>query len=399
MWHDLIIYTPMYVTLFWAIALFMSKRQSNEAKHFLGVFMFTAFLLYASHAIFFNRLFEIYLFVEPVYIAASLSVYPLYYWYIKLLTIETKVRLSNLRSLLPALLLSLATSAVFLLMSGTERNLFIQKYLLHHGRIGGDPAIVKAQYVIYLLSRLAFAVQVIYFLVKGSRLVLRYNRRVANFYSNLESKTILWVNLLLFSFVVTSAMSIVFNVIGKAAFFERDLLLLIPSTIFSVLLFIIGLQGYMQNHTVTDLEIDELQAPEPAVTETAHLGEGLKKQHSLQIKEDLLRLFADKKIYKNPDLKITQVSALLRTNRTYLSNVINGEFSKPFSEFVNAYRIDESKGLLIDSSLKNYSLEFISEKSGFGSLSSFIRVFREMEGITPGKYRDKKQREQQMFGK
>ena len=94
------------------------------------------------------------------------------------------------------------------------------------------------------------------------------------------------------------------------------------------------------------------------------------------------------KIYKNSDLKITQVSAKLQTNRTYVSNIINSDFSSSFSDFVNRYRIDEAKKMLTDDLLKNYSMNYISEAVGFGSLNTFIRVFKEKEGLTPGRFRD-----------
>jgi len=108
-----------------------------------------------------------------------------------------------------------------------------------------------------------------------------------------------------------------------------------------------------------------------------------------RLKENLLDLFKSQQLYKKTDLKITQVAARLNTNRTYVSNIINNEFLCSFSEFVNQYRIIEAKKILKEGSSKNFSLEHISELVGFGSLHTFIRVFKESEGITPGRYRDK----------
>lgn len=378
MWRDLIIYTPMYVTFFWAVVLLLTYQQNNRAKHFLGFFMFTAFLLYLSHAIFFNKYLSVYLIFEPIYIFASLSVYPLYFWYIKLLTVDSKIDYQNLWKLFPALFLSTLIALIYLAMLPEERNIFISHHLLHQETPEKPTFIIEIQKWIYRATRVIFASQVIFFLIYGSKLVVRYNNRIANFYSNLESKTIVWVKLLLISFVVTSLMSIVFNMIGKVAFFNHVLLLLIPSLVFSVLLFLIGLQGYMQNHTVADLEFDEQQ----------NQGSELIKYNKNILKENLLELFETDAIFKQPDLKITHISTKLQTNRTYISNLINTEFSCTFSDFVNKYRLQEAKKLLSHESSKIYSLDHVSEKSGFGSLSTFIRVFRDSEGITPGRYRD-----------
>lgn len=379
MFKDLIIYTPMYVTLFWAMVLLSSKRNTNLAKHFLGVFMILAFFVYLSHAVYFKKHSEVFLYFDPLYNFASLSVYPLYFWYIKLLTVDTRVNLRNLRLLFPALLLGLATLVTYWFMSPQERINYVDGFLFNEPISTPDTLGVLFQKGVYILSRLTFTVQVVFFLIFGSRLVKKYNLRVANFYSNLDNKTIVWVNILLISFVVTSLMGIIFNVIGRAVFFDSPYLLIIPSVIFSGLLFLIGLQGHMQNYAVANLIVDEIQQPDF----------DLKTFNKELLKKKLLTVFKKDKIYRNSDLKITQVSIQLQTNRTYVSNLINNDFACSFSEFVNQFRLLEAKQLLANPSTNHLSLDSISESVGFGSLGTFIRVFKESEGITPGHFRDK----------
>lgn len=378
MLHDLIVYTPLYVTFFWALVLLLTYRQKNRAKHFLGYFMIVASVLYLCHAIFFNKYYSAYIIFEPIYVAAMLSVYPMYFWYIKLLTVETRLEHQNLWKLFPALFFGVASATVYYFMSPDERRIFIDHYVLLHHVYADETLIVGVQKWIYRASRMVFAAQVVFFLVYGSRLVMRYNERIANFYSNLEEKTIVWVHLLLLSFVVTSIISMIFNIIGKGVFMENQLLLLIPSAIFSVLLFFIGFQGYMQNHTVADLELDELQSP---ISD-------LKRMNNKVLREKLVELFEHEAVFKQQDLKITHVSALLQTNRTYVSNLINTEFSCTFNDFVNQYRLEYAKQLLAEEASNVYSLDYIAEKSGFGSLSTFIRVFRDSEKTTPGRFRN-----------
>lgn len=377
--EDLIIYTPMYVTFFWAVVLLLSKHENNRAKFFLGVFMFVAFLLYLAHAHFFKKAISTFQFFDPLYMFASLSVYPLYYWYIKLLSVETSFRWYNLRLLAPAALFTFATITVYLLMSVSERQTYLNELLMNRDRHASDSKLISLQKTIYLISRIVFISQVLYFLIKGQKLVKRYNRQVANFYSNLESRSIIWVNYILYSMLITAIMSIVFNILGRSFFMESPFFLLIPSLIFSVLLFFIGFLGHMQNHTVVDLETDDL--PEKDVIP--------KSYNTARLNEKLLYLFINEAIYKNPDLKITHLSEKLHTNRTYISKHINTQFSCTFSDFVNRYRIEEAKRLLTEDSSKTYSLNYISEKSGFGSMGSFMRVFRDFEGITPGQFRER----------
>lgn len=379
MWIDLITYTPMYVTGFWALVLLLSSGKKNRAKQFLGFFMILAFGVYFSHALFFQKQLALYLFFDPVYLFSSLSVYPMYYLYIRLLTVESNLKRKNLFLLLPALIFGLASAVVYLLMTATERIDYVQSFLFRIKEVKTESELFIIQRIIYAGSRIAFMIQIAFFLVMGRKLVLQYNSRIVNFYSSLESKTIVWVNLLLYSFFATSVMSIIFNLLGRSLFLNSILFLLIPSVIFSVLLFFIGFQGYMQNYTVIDLAEDEQVQPELS----------MKEYNQTQIRGRLIELFDNHQIYKQSDLKITLVSLKLQTNRTYVSNLINTEFNCSFSDFVNNYRIAEAKKLLADSANQNYSLDYVSETSGFGSIHSFIRIFKEREGITPGKFRTK----------
>ncbi len=378
MLQDIIIYTPMYVTFIWGVILASARNENNKAKFLLSIFMFTAFLLYLSHAVFFNQNVRVYAYFDPLYIFAALSVYPLYYWYIKLLTVESAIKMYNIRMLLPAVLLSSASFIIYQMMDKEELTGYVYGFLLNHKEEIPGTLMVKLQKINYITVRAVFGIQVFFFLVYGRKLVSSYNHQIANFYSNLESKSLLWVSFFLYSLIATALMSIAFNLIGRSAFLESKILLLIPSFIFSVLLFFIGLIGSMQNHAVVNLEHDSL----------SHTASESRKYSNEQLSKQLIELFLIKNAYRNPDLKITDVAQLLGTNRTYVSELINNEFKCSFVEFVNHYRFNEAKRLLNEDNSENYSLNEISEHAGFGSPGTFIRVFRQFEGITPGRYRE-----------
>ena len=378
MWYDLVVYTPMYATAFWAVVFLLSPVKKNRAKHFLGLFMVVAFLLYLSHTLFFKQEFDAYLIMDPVYTFASLAVYPMYYWYIRLLTVEPAINYRNLLLLLPAFVVSVATLFVYVLMSEAETMEYLQHFLLNRKPVSELSSLAQTQGIIFIIGRIVFAATVIYSLVFGRKLVIQYNKKVANFYSNLEDKTIVWVKYLLYSFVATSLMSFIFNVIGRSVFIEFAGWLLVPSLIFSLLLFFIGFQGYIQNYSVVELAEDEQKVP-------AH---GLSFSNSEQLKKEVVQLFENEKIYRDPNLKITHVCNRLKTNRTYISKLINNQFNSTFSDFVNSYRVEEAKTLLTQNPSHLFSLNHVSEAAGFGSLSSFIRIFKDKVGVTPGRYRE-----------
>jgi hypothetical protein len=77
-------------------------------------------------------------------------------------------------------------------------------FYLAEARCFPDTLVVQLQKWTYIACRTVFAVQVVYFLIHGRRLVRRYHAQIADFYSNLDSKSLLWVNFILYSFVFAS---------------------------------------------------------------------------------------------------------------------------------------------------------------------------------------------------
>lgn len=95
-------------------------------------------------------------------------------------------------------------------------------------------------------------------------------------------------------------------------------------------------------------------------------------------------LFERDHVYLNPRLRLTELAALLGTNRTYLSQYINQCCDTTFYDFVNDYRIHHAK-LLLHST--DDTLDTIAMKSGFNSLSTFRRAFQQREGKSPIEFR------------
>ena len=95
---------------------------------------------------------------------------------------------------------------------------------------------------------------------------------------------------------------------------------------------------------ITPTSETELSPVFPALPEKYLKNLGIKRE---KMKNELVQLFDEKEIYTNGNLTITDVAALLGTNRTYVSNVINNEFGFSFYQFVNKYRIQKATILFI----------------------------------------------------
>ncbi|WP_297085855.1 helix-turn-helix transcriptional regulator [uncultured Draconibacterium sp.] len=370
--------SPVYATLFWGVTLLIQRRPANQSRFVLGIFMLFACMLYVSHTVFFLEFYHTYSFFESIYLYAGLSVYPLFYTYILLLsTIRFNTR-RHLLHFLPGILFGVVALILTSLLTPDQRIYYVKHILINENLKNIDTTtLTGVKALVFLISRIIFILQTVIYLIFGIRIANQHNKTINNFFSETEGKRMNWVRDISILVLGVSLAAISFALLGRSYFVQHDLLLLLPSAFFTVFFFILGYKGNLQQPIYERLyENDEaLSYQEDAPPEENNL------------KERLLVLFEENKIYRLNDLRIHTISESLHTNRTYISRLINEEFQMNFNEFVNQYRIKEAKELLRTPASTKYTMEYIAEQAGFGSVASFSRVFKEIEGVTPGKYR------------
>jgi AraC-like DNA-binding protein len=108
-----------------------------------------------------------------------------------------------------------------------------------------------------------------------------------------------------------------------------------------------------------------------------------------ELYDEIERYFEEKQPYQNPDFNIQQLATDLNSNVTYISKALNQKNGNNFKAFLNNYRISEVKRNLNDKEHEKFTLKHIYNKAGFIHQSTFNRVFREVEGVTPSEYIEK----------
>lgn len=92
--------------------------------------------------------------------------------------------------------------------------------------------------------------------------------------------------------------------------------------------------------------------------------------------------------YRQKDLTLDKMAALLCSNRTYVSNTINKIAGTSFNSYINRYRIREAIHILSAKTPdKKISMKEISDYLGYNSVQVFNKVFKEETGVSPGIYR------------
>ena len=103
------------------------------------------------------------------------------------------------------------------------------------------------------------------------------------------------------------------------------------------------------------------------------------------IKEKLAQLMQSKKLYKDEDLRLEDVALELSISKHQLSRILNEEFGKNFYQFINSYRIEEAKKLLVANPV--LPIIDITYEIGFKSTSAFYKNFSDYEKMSPNEYR------------
>jgi len=104
------------------------------------------------------------------------------------------------------------------------------------------------------------------------------------------------------------------------------------------------------------------------------------------ILEKLLR-FEQSDKFTNPKLNISTVAIQLKTNTTYLSQIINKYKGKNFSIYINELRINYiCEKIHNNPEYLAYKISYLGEMAGFTSHSTFTTTFRSVTGMSPSTF-------------
>ena len=111
-----------------------------------------------------------------------------------------------------------------------------------------------------------------------------------------------------------------------------------------------------------------------------------KKEDTLLLNEwkpKIEALLKNDKLYEDPELSLTQIAKLLKTNPSVISKVINQGFQMNFNDLINFYRVEAVKEKLNAGEQKLQTLLGIAFDCGFNSKATFNRAFKKFALVSP----------------
>ncbi|WP_430411292.1 tetratricopeptide repeat protein [Kordia sp.] len=137
------------------------------------------------------------------------------------------------------------------------------------------------------------------------------------------------------------------------------------------------------------LTIEKLEQPKEKVVPETVVKESnnpVTDENAIQILT-ALETFEEKELYLRQDCTLGYVAKKVKTNTSYLSNVINTYKEKSFKSYLSELRINTALVKLKNNDkLRSYTIKAIAEEFGFKRSETFSRAFKAQTGMYPSYY-------------
>jgi len=265
--------------------------------------------------------------------------------------------------------------------------------------------------------------QITGYFILSLRLIRSHSRTIRQNFSSIENISLSWLRNLIFVFFSLLCMYTFFSVFSQfyGVYKEAEYLL---NLMIAVSIFIMGYKGITQpeifaplDNTGSRLEYDlppenddkkttptmseelssqmEFAASESlpqSVEETGQPGKykksALTDEQSDKILARLTTVMEKEKPYLEMGITLPMLSRMINASPHHLSQVVNEKLGKSFFDFINEYRVQETKKALFSSKAERFSILGIAMDAGFNSKSSFYNAFKKHTGMTPSQFKE-----------
>ena len=157
------------------------------------------------------------------------------------------------------------------------------------------------------------------------------------------------------------------------------------SVTMSAFIYMVGYLGFHQPEIMSDFHMNGKTGEKKYVRST------LTADQSKLLVEKLLRIMTEGKPYLDSNLKIQQLADMMDISSHHLSQLINENLQQNFADFINSYRINEARQLLISANYENEKVLSVAFDSGFSNKATFNTLFKKHTGMSPSEFRKRHQ--------
>lgn len=371
---NLIIISGILQVFILSVILFCQKRGDYKANKLFGILIFLSALHFSWYMILDSNLDQI---LGPFYLRIPfsylLAIGPLFYFYTRTLTVRKfQFCYSDLKHFIPLSVEVLLQIALTLYSMSLHQQIYISPF-----------------FTIFKCIELLAGITSIFIYVKRSlRLVVTYERSIAENYSDHSHMTLSWLvrlmkySTILWTFWLVFELCFIVFWYFQLHFGVVYLILYALMTITTYGTYWIGLEGLRNGGSLSDNRF----AAEKMFAQPVNFYAKTDPLEKDKIVRRLTHVMENEKLFLHEALTLTLLAERLEVNPNMVSFILNQVIKRSFHDYVNDYRIDEVKRRMADPRYDHLKLIEIAYESGFNSKATFNRVFKKSVGSSPSAY-------------
>ncbi len=363
--------------LLFGIMLLLLHSKKNRPTLFLGLFILLFSLEPIPNILEDMGILLQYPVLELPPIHFHFLAYPLFYIYIQKISVFNSKKPSYW-TLIPGFIETVIGLVIFFLPVETKLELKVSSYAL-----------------VYFVFGLCYS---IFIGVLTIRWIMLHQKEVENQFSETVHKNLNWSKLFVYG-------SIFFQVLLLVNFFEANHTLYFLATIVNVILiYWVSFKGITQENIVSLYLIFPKQEKEYIIMNEVEvnvespvlpleLPMGKKEKPQFMDSEEMLEVIViiresikSTQSFLKHNLTIIDIAEETHIHPKRISYALNNQVGMNFNNFINKYRVDKAKELLVDVKANHLSIEGIGIEVGFHTKATFYSAFKKYEGCTPAKY-------------
>ena len=289
---------------------------------------------------------------------------PLFYFYVKELTTgKFTFREKDILHFIPFIALILY-KLPFFFQNPEEK-------MASMGSVGGldENLVILIIQIIHLFIYLFFV----------NKMLNEYEVKIKSTMSSVNQINLRWISIGMNSFLIIFGIMIFFILLFISGINAYSIYTTVVPLMVSIVILSIGYFGLTQPIIIPP-EIENSKSKK-------YEKSSLTSENSEKYLNKLLNIMETEKPFLNNDLTLQKLAEMLSVSQHHLSQIINEKLNQNFFDFINSYRIEEAKTLLLDKRGELLTILAISEEVGFNSKSAFNVAFKKYTSMTPTQFK------------
>lgn len=287
---------------------------------------------------------------------------PLLYFYFKRISEKYKFKYLDLLHLIPSVLLFIYLLPIYLLPAEQKTHLMFNR----------DEFLYSTLRIIVILKYVSLLVY--------AYLVYRQYKKIVNMRKKPHFQILNWQR----NMMVLNMLYVFFYVVYGIALLRiatSNNLFIYPQTFsMSLIILYVGYIAYVQPKVFSKKFLFQ------ETKNSKYKKSGLTISYSEELKEQLLQLLDQEKVYKQSNISLEKLATRLGTTRHNISQVINEHFGMNFFHLINKYRIAEAVEILKSDYNNNLNIIDVAYDVGFNNKVTFNKAFKAETNMTPSSF-------------